>query len=334
MSVATTTLGTVSTSLQLSYQQAVQYRMEVNHLSERLPAGAYLEAAYFGLQDTAPRDALVGMHARVEDCEPSAWEDPELTQTYSPRGAVHVLPKQDLGVFTVGRMPLDEERRREIEKIADEVCQALGGEERRGGLPDLRTACASGQLTLRWTTSALYAREVPRPEIDFEEAHRELCRRHVQAFGPTTPEAFAWWSGLSPRDAREVWRWLTPELLPVDLAGHPAWILAKHEHAIRSTRPVSGARLLAAPDLRIFGQDRHGLFVGPGVKRRPPQYDTFHPNGVILDGEIAGAWGRRGGRVDVLIDGPLSTDARAALTAEALSMPIPGATPTIEITES
>jgi hypothetical protein len=308
--------------------------MEVNHLTERLPAGAYLQAAHFGLQDTAPRDALIGLHARVEDCEPSAWEHPDLTQSYSPRGAVYVLPKRDLGIFTIGRLPLAEEHRRPIEQAADEICRLLAGEERRGGHPDLRTACASGRLTLRWTTSALYAREVPRPEVDFEEAHRELCRRHVQAFGPTTPAAYAWWSGLSPRDAREVWQWLAPELLPVDLAGREAWILATAEDAIRSTGSASGARLLAAPDLRIFGQDRHGLFVGPGVKRRPPLYDTFHPNGVILDGEIIGAWGRRSGRFDVLIAQPLSAEEREAITAEALSTPIPGATPTIEITAS
>jgi hypothetical protein len=138
---------------------------------------------------------------------------------------------------------------------------------------------------------------------------------------------------MSPKDGREVWRWLTPELLPVELAGHEAWILAKDEQAIRSTKEAPAARLLAAPDLRIFGQDKHGLFVGPGVKRRPPRYDTFHPNGVILDGELAGAWGRRGGRIDVLVATRLSAEKRAAVTAEALSMPIPGAATSVEITE-
>jgi hypothetical protein len=329
--------------------------MDVNHLTERLPAGSYLQGAHFGLQDTAPRDALLGMHARVENCEPDAWEHPDLTQTYSPRGAVYVLPTSDLGVFTIGRLPLDEDKRGEIEKIADEVCRFLDGEERRGGHPDLRTACASGRLTLRWTTSALYAREVPRPEIDFAEAHRELCRRHVEAFGPTTPEAFAWWAGLSPRDAREVWSQLSDELLPVDLEGRPAWILARNEPAFRSTKEPAfrstrepevrstsepafrstkpAVRLLVAPDLRVFGQDKYGLFVGPGVKRRPPRYDTFHPNGVVVDGELVGAWGRRGGRVDVVLGRPLSAEARAAVTAEALSMPIPGAALSVEIAE-
>jgi hypothetical protein len=81
----------------LSCTQAVRYRLAVNNLSSRLGAGSYVEAAYAGLQDTASRDALVGMHARVEACEPSAWQDSRLIQTYSPRWAVYVLPADDFG---------------------------------------------------------------------------------------------------------------------------------------------------------------------------------------------------------------------------------------------
>lgn len=194
----------------------------MNNLAERLPAGSYVRAAWVGLQDTAPRDALIGMHARVDSCEPSAWQHPDLIQTYSPRWAVYVLPVEDFGVFTIGRLPLDVDERRTIDDLADKICRSLDGTERRGLGPDLdpRGACASGRLALRWTTSALYVREVPRPEIDFEEAHKELARRHLHAFGPTTVDAFAWWAGVSKPDAQEIWRMLAPELLPVDLEDH------------------------------------------------------------------------------------------------------------------
>jgi hypothetical protein len=320
-------------SLSASYQQAVQYRLIVNNLAERLPADSYVQAARFGLQDTAPRDALIGMHARVEACEPSAWQHPRLIQTYSPRAAVYVLPTEDFGVFTIGRLPLGEDKRRVIDEMAAEICRSLAGTERRGGSRELRPACASGRLALRWTTSALYVREVSRPEIDFEEAHRELCRRHLRAFGPTTAEAFGWWAGLSRTDANEVWQMLVPELLPVDLEGQSAWILAADEQTLRSAPVVQGPRFLVASDLRLFGQDRHGLFVGPGQKRRTHLHDWFHPHGLMLDGRIAGTWGRRAGRVDVKVVGPLSTDSRSAVEAEALSIPIPDATMSIDIAE-
>src|SRR3977135_2008073 len=104
-------------------EQAVSYRLRVNHLVDRLPAGSYEEAAYIGLQDTAPRDALLGLHARVVGCEPSGWDHPALTQTYSPRAAVYVLPRKDFGVFTIGRLPLAADAVRSIDEFADSICR-------------------------------------------------------------------------------------------------------------------------------------------------------------------------------------------------------------------
>src|ERR1700677_47123 len=123
--------------LRLSPTQAVSYRLAVNNLSSRLSAGSYVEAAYAGLQDTAPRDALVGMHARVEACEPSAWQDSRLIQTYSPRWAVYVLPADDFGIFTVGRLPRDPQARQVLEDLAGS----------RSGGP--RVLCTCGNMNAR-----------------------------------------------------------------------------------------------------------------------------------------------------------------------------------------
>src|SRR5215510_5452171 len=117
--------------LRVSRMQAVNYRLVVNYLSTRLPPASYVDAAYVGLQDTAPRDALLGLHARVEACEPSALQHPGLIQTYSPRAAVNVLPADDFGVFTVGRLPRDPEARQRLEDLAEEACAALDGQELR-----------------------------------------------------------------------------------------------------------------------------------------------------------------------------------------------------------
>lgn len=312
--------------LPVSRRQALAGRLAAHHLSERLPAGSHVEAARFGLQDSAPRDALLGMHARMEACAPDSWLDPRLIQTYSPRAAVYLLPREDFGVFTIGRLPLDPAARDEIERTAEDACRELNGHEVRGSPgPGHRRACASGRIAVRWTTSALYVREVPRPETDFGEAHTELCRRHIHAFGPTTPGTFAWWAGLSPADARQVWARLSLELLPVDFCGQQAWILAEDEPSLRSPPPLPDVRLLVEPDLRLLGQDRTGRFVGPGLNRHTPAQDWFHPNGVLADGHIVGAWGRRGGRVTVKVADRLPARTRQAIEAEALSFPVAGA---------
>src|SRR5262249_31818968 len=114
-------------------------------------------------------------------------------------------------------------------------------------------ACATGRIAVRWTTNAMYVREYERPPIDPETARIELCRRHVHAFGPTTPATFAWWAGVSVLDARKTFDLIAGELVPVDLAGRDAWVLAADESALRWAKPMRGVRLLVASDLRLFG---------------------------------------------------------------------------------
>lgn len=313
-------------------EQAIAYRLHVNHLVDRLPPGTHEQAAYVGLQDTGPRDALLGLHARMAGCAPDDWEHPALLQTYSPRAAVYVLPARDFGVFTLGRLPLDEAAVRQLDGLADRVCETLaerhhrsaggGGWVRGAGVDGLRAACASGRIALRWNTTSLYAREVPRPALDVREARRELCRRHVHSFGPTTPKAFAWWSGLSPAEACTVWDQLAGELLEVDFDGVPGWILRADEERLRQAPRPRGVRLLVSSDLRLFGRDRDARFIAPGLRQLIPTANSFHPHGLLADGQLAGAWGRRSGHVTVVLDKPLTPSQHTALEAEVASLPL------------
>jgi len=312
-------------AVRITREQAVSYRLHINHLVDRLPAGSFEEAAYVGLQDSAPRDALLGLHARMTDCAPDDWAQPSLIQTYSPRDAVYVLPRKDFGIFTLGRLPLDAGAVRRIDRYADNVCRALDGRELRGGRPDLRAACASGRIALRWTTSALWVREVPRPDVDLDEARQELCRRHVHRFAPTTPRTFAWWAGLPAEDALRVWNSLSRELFEVDFDGIPAWILRADEDRLATVPPPAGTRFLVDPDLRLFGRDREGRFIAPGKRLLTRAADSFHPNGILVDGRIVGAWGRKGGRVHIKLTDHLTPTEYDALVAEVATFPIPDA---------
>jgi hypothetical protein len=318
--------------VKVGYEQVVAYRLHANNLVERLPAREYERAAFAGLQDSGPRDALVGLHARVADCEPDAWADERLVQAYSPRMAVYLLPRNDLGVFTIGRLPSDPAARKEYDDLADEVSAYLGGRERRGGGPvDQRRATWTGRIVIRWTASAIFTREIPPPDLDPGEARRELCRRHLRAFAPTTPSTFAWWSGLTPPDAERTWKELAGELAQVEVDGTKAWVREADLPDLTDAAEPRGVRLLPAPDLRLFGQDRTGLFVGPGARRKPPGRDSFHSHGVLVDGELAGAWGRSQGKIRVRLARLLTTDQLDLLEHEALTMPIPNARMSYEL---
>ena len=41
----------------------------------------------------------------VSGVEPASWEDPSLAQIWFRLGADYVVPREDLGVFTIGTMP-------------------------------------------------------------------------------------------------------------------------------------------------------------------------------------------------------------------------------------
>src|SRR5690348_2988002 len=139
---------------------------------------------------------------------------------------LNVHLKTELRAFTVAqpwlgsRLPRDPQARQVLEDLAEQACRALGGQERRGTDLPVRGACATGRIAVRWTTSALYVREHQRPSIDPETARIELCR-HVHAFGPTTPTAFAWWAGAPAPDARKSFDLIADELAPVALGAGP-----------------------------------------------------------------------------------------------------------------
>ena len=126
---------------------------------------------------------------------------------------------------------------------------------------------------------------------------------------------------------------LVDELVPVDLDGQTAWMQAEDEASLSAVEQPRGVRLLVASDLRLLGQDRTGLFVGPGLRPLSPLHDSFHPNGVLVDGRIVGVWGRKHARVDVRIYAGLPGRTVEGIEAEALSLPIPGVTMSVTVIE-
>src|SRR5262249_7745750 len=116
------------------------YRARVMHLDERI--ASLVDAAFGGLQDSAPRAALFGLHARVAGVEPDSWDDSSLAQIWFRLGADYVVPRQDLAVFTLGAMPRDPEQAAALNALGELVRNALDGAPMRSGevvaaLPDL-----------------------------------------------------------------------------------------------------------------------------------------------------------------------------------------------------
>jgi hypothetical protein len=93
--------------------QVLAFRLASHNLSRRLELGSLTEAAAAcGIQETPLGSASVAMLTRVEGLSPDALEqamarERSLVTLWSIRGAPFVVPAGDLGVFTVGALPLD-----------------------------------------------------------------------------------------------------------------------------------------------------------------------------------------------------------------------------------
>ena len=99
--------------LTVDRDRILAFRVQSHHLGARLPAGRLAEAAgACGVQDTPAGSARAALHARVELTAARldrAFADRTLVLVWSVRGAPFVVPAADLGVFTVGALPADEE---------------------------------------------------------------------------------------------------------------------------------------------------------------------------------------------------------------------------------
>jgi hypothetical protein len=323
--------------LRLTRPQILAFRRRVGALDERMPYGtASLErAAWAGLQDSMPRAALLSLHARVAGVGPSILDDPALAQLWGPRYSTYAVARRDFALFSVGRLPDSERGRLRAERIAAAVNAHLDGRrmtDREAGSAlrlgaSIRYAATTGTVEIRWQGArAPVVWSVPAPEIAPADACRELARRHLHVFGPTTAVRFARWAGISARSAAAAYAALEGSLLPVRSPLGDEWLLADDEHEMRASTTASAAtRLLPSGDayFLLHGAERE-LLVPRANRRQLLWTSRVWPGALLVDGEIRGTWRRAKHTLRVDGWGRLSRSARDAVEAEASTLPLPG----------
>ena len=325
--------------LVLTRAQILAFRRDVGALNERLPRDgrSLRRAAWAGLQDSAPRAALLSIHARVAGTEPSTWEDPSLVQVWGPRYSAYVVAETDLAVFTLGRMPEDAAGRRRADDAAARLHALLSGARMSyseaghalGVHPnELRYGATTGTVLIRWDGARKpTVWTVPPPEVDHRDARLELARRYLHVLGPGTPGAFATWAGISPRQAAVTFEALGASLTPVRTPIGDGWILGRDESTFRSGGgPTAPARLLPSGDAYILLlQEAERRLLVPDANHRRALWPTrAWPGAVLVDGEIVGTWRRADAVLTVEPWRRLSRSARSAVEAEAAYLPLAG----------
>jgi hypothetical protein len=283
-----------------------------------------------------PRAALLSIHARVDGAHPSIWDDPSLVQLWGPRFSTYVVPARDHAVFSLGRLPDDARGRRRAEDMAARLHAMLSGRrmaDREAGQgldvnPNMfRYAGATGTVLIRWDGArAPTVWTVPRPEVDPRDARRELARRYLHVFGPSTTAAFAQWAGIGAAQARETFDALARSLTAVRTPIGEASILTRDEPEFRAAPgPAAAARLLPSGDAYYLlqGADRE-LLVPDAVCRSALWTSRVWPGAVLVAGEVVGTWRRAHADLTIQPWRRLSRAQREAVEAEAESLPLPG----------
>lgn len=267
-------------------------------------------AAMPGLQDGSPRSALLSLAARVDGVGPDDWHAEGLTQVFGPRGAIYVVPKTDMGVFTRGLLPRDPAQLTALADSAARVDELLEGEPMRqadvvatlpdiGGTRGLRWAATLGTLLPVWDTVDTIVHPVRRPSVDAEAARLELARRFFEFLGPATVKDLQWWLDGLRSDAAATIAGLGDELEPVTVDGLQHLALAASLDRLTGDAPEPHNVHLLPPDDAYINRLHRGLLVPDPLLQRRLWPAAPPPGALVVGGEIVGTWRRRAGSVDV-----------------------------------
>ena len=129
-------MARASAGLTLNRSQILSFRRRAGALDARLPMSAVSlrRAAWAGLQDSAPRAALLSIHARVRGTTSSSWEHASLVQLWGPRFSDYVVAAKDLAVFSLGRLPAHARRAARAHDTAARLHACLAGRRLPFGL--------------------------------------------------------------------------------------------------------------------------------------------------------------------------------------------------------
>jgi len=141
--------------------------------------------------------------------------------------------------------------------------------------------------------------------LDREVALGELARRYLAAYAPAGPRDLAWWSGLEPREARAAWSRVAGELIEVEVAGEPAWLLASRADWLADPGPEGPlVHLLPGFDVLMLGYRSRALAVPQEHARAVWTAGGFIKPTLVVDGRAVATWSssRRARRLEVTVE--------------------------------
>ena len=322
-------------AVELTWAQVHAFRLERHHLTQRAPkkdlARVVGEIGGVQAQVMSAAELQVGVRVdcKVDDVRDALWKRKTLVKTWLMRGTLHLVPSDDLPLFTAAMrtrwmhvtnawlkfVQLSEpEFRGLIEAIGESLDgQVLTREELTAkvgkGRPErIRDVMKSGwggilkpvarRGLLCFGPSRGQSVTFVRPqqwlsawrEVDPEEALIEVARRYLRAYGPARKEDFARWWGSWPGTGKAAWAGLAAELVPVEIEGRSADLLASDVERLRKQPPTASVQLLPAFDPYVMGHSSRDHIVEAANLSKVSRTAGWISPVVLVDGRVAGTW--------------------------------------------
>ncbi len=153
--------------------------------------------------------------------------------------------------------------------------------------------------------------------IEPELALQEMARRYLQAYGPATPEDFAFWWGYQKGLARKLFQSIAEELEEVEVEGWQAFALSATLPLMQSVEPVEAIHLLPLFDAYTIGVPRDcEPLLAAAYKRQVFNLQGWTFAVILVNGSIRGVWNSTSRRSQTVVKVNLFCSATAAIRKE------------------
>ncbi len=176
--------------------------------------------------------------------------------------------------------------------------------------------CNGARRGKQHTYALLDERVPPTSRLARDEALAALSLRYFSSHGPATPADFAWWSGLTVRDAQRGVEMVGAELVRELIDGQVYWS-APRPKPTRARQPV--LHLLPNYDEYLIAYKDRSASLDAAARAQLGARDSVFANHVVRNGTVIGTWRRTLGKgaaaIETMLLARLDRAEQAALRA-------------------
>jgi hypothetical protein len=150
--------------------------------------------------------------------------------------------------------------------------------------------CSGPRQGKQFTYMLLEERVPPAPALTRSEALAELTRRYFISHGPATLADFAWWSGLTPSDARNGLETVKSQLISETFTGQTYWFNGSTLAGKDDSQRVD--LLPNFDEYTVAYTDRSAISLHADLTTLDPRSQGLLNYIMLLNGQFAGHWKR------------------------------------------